>query len=284
MIINERQYLITQAQAAKFRHALAAPPAPGLHPKAIKAMRDAAQSQLAEIEEQLAEYDALRGGKVASFKADSIAGIGLALIKARIARQLTHKALAERMDLAEQQIQRYEATQYAGRRSSACTRWPMPCAFAWTKWSRWRRSKGERGSRAWRGTVSTAMANDERAALAKQIRTLQRELDQLPYMEADPPWSEHSSPEEDSAITGHGKTTQSVGDGRQGQRQRAAHEVREGLGGERRLREDEVYGLAVLGGLHGSDEGKLVQQAAHRLPFNDLTTPGRHHLPRPPTQ
>lgn len=38
----------------------------------------------------------------------------MALIKARIARQLTHKALAERMDLAEQQIQRYEATQYAG--------------------------------------------------------------------------------------------------------------------------------------------------------------------------
>lgn len=115
------------------------------------------------------------------------------------------------------------------------------------------------------------MANDERAALAKQIRTLQRELDQLPYMEADPPWSEHSSPEEDSAITGHGKTTQSVGDGRQGQRQRATHEVREGLGGERLLREDEVYGLAVFGGLHGSDEGKLVQQAAHRLPFSDLT-------------
>ena len=37
-----------------------------------------------------------------------------ALVKARIARRLTHKALAERMNLAEQQIQRYEATGYAG--------------------------------------------------------------------------------------------------------------------------------------------------------------------------
>ena len=42
MITNERQYLITQAQAAKFRDALAAAPAEGLHPKALKAMREGA--------------------------------------------------------------------------------------------------------------------------------------------------------------------------------------------------------------------------------------------------
>ena len=63
MITNERQYLITQAQAAKFRAALAATPTGGPHPKALKAMRDGAQSQLAELEEQLVEYDALRAGK-----------------------------------------------------------------------------------------------------------------------------------------------------------------------------------------------------------------------------
>lgn len=57
MITNERQHLITQAQAAKFRDALAAAPGAGLHPKALKAMREGAQSQLAEIEEQLAEYE-----------------------------------------------------------------------------------------------------------------------------------------------------------------------------------------------------------------------------------
>ena len=114
MITNERQYLITQAQAAKFRDALAAAPAEGQPPKALKAMREGAQSQLAELEEQIAEYEALRAGKIVSIKADSITGIGDALVKARIIRKLTHKALAERMDLAEQQIQRYEATRYAG--------------------------------------------------------------------------------------------------------------------------------------------------------------------------
>ncbi len=77
-------------------------------------MRDGMRSQLAEIEEQLAEYDALRTGKAVSFKMDSITGIGEALVKARIIRKLTHKALAERMNLAEQQIQLYEATRYAG--------------------------------------------------------------------------------------------------------------------------------------------------------------------------
>jgi HTH-type transcriptional regulator/antitoxin HigA len=114
MITNERQYLITQAQAAKFREARASAPTEGLHPKALKAMRDGARSQLAELEEQLAEYDALRAGSVESFEVDSITGIGEALVKARIIRKLTHKALADRMDLAEQQIQRYEATRYAG--------------------------------------------------------------------------------------------------------------------------------------------------------------------------
>ena len=112
MITNERQYQITQAQAAKFREALAAMPAEGLHPKALKAMRDGARSQLAELEEQLAEYENLRNGGVRSLNVDSITAIGDALVKARIIRRLTQKALADRLALAEQQIQRYEATEY----------------------------------------------------------------------------------------------------------------------------------------------------------------------------
>jgi len=69
MITSESQYLITQAQTAKFRDALAATPTEGLPPKALKATREGAQSQLAELEEQIAEYDALPAGKVVSIKA-----------------------------------------------------------------------------------------------------------------------------------------------------------------------------------------------------------------------
>lgn len=114
MITNQRQYLNTQAQVERFRKALAAPDAPGLHPKAAKAMRAGLLSQLEELEAEVAEYDALREGKVAMIEAESIVGIGAALIKARIVRNWTQKELAERLQLAEQQVQRYEATQYHG--------------------------------------------------------------------------------------------------------------------------------------------------------------------------
>lgn len=114
MITNHRQYLNTQAQAERFRQTLAAPMKEGLHPRAAKAMHDGLRSQLDDLESEVAEYEALRAGRVATLEAESIVGIGAALIKARIVRNLTQKELAERLSLAEQQVQRYEATQYRG--------------------------------------------------------------------------------------------------------------------------------------------------------------------------
>ena len=114
MITNQRQYLVAQSQAERFRQALAAPDAQGLHPKAARAMRAGLRSQLDDIEAELVEYDALSQGQVTELEAESIVGIGQALIKARIVRNLTQKELAERLSLAEQQIQRYEATLYRG--------------------------------------------------------------------------------------------------------------------------------------------------------------------------
>ncbi len=117
MIANQRQYAVAQTQAGRFRQALAVPDAGGargVHPKAAKAMRARLRSQLDDLESELAEYDVLSAGKVSAFEAESITGIGEALIKARIVRQLTQKQLAERLTVAEQQVQRYEATQYRG--------------------------------------------------------------------------------------------------------------------------------------------------------------------------
>ncbi|HSW05881.1 helix-turn-helix domain-containing protein [Aquabacterium sp.] len=114
MITNQRQYLVSQGQAERFRQALAAPDAQGLHPKAAKAMRAGLRSQLDDLDAEIAEYDALRHGHITSLEAESIVGIGAALVKARIVRNLTQKELAERLELAEQQVQRYEATQYRG--------------------------------------------------------------------------------------------------------------------------------------------------------------------------
>lgn len=114
MITNQRQYLVAQSQAERFREALAAPEARGLHPKAAEAMRAGLRSQLDDIGAELAEYDALRAGQVDRLEAESIVGIGEALVKARIVRNLTQKQLADRLAVAEQQVQRYEATLYRG--------------------------------------------------------------------------------------------------------------------------------------------------------------------------
>ena len=117
MITNERQYAITKAKAEQFRQALARSGRQGAkppHPRALKAMRDGIESQLQDLQDELAEYEKLQGGAVTSIVADSILDLAVALVKARIVRNWTQKELAERLRLPEQQIQRYEATLYKG--------------------------------------------------------------------------------------------------------------------------------------------------------------------------
>ena len=116
MITNERQYQISKAQVAKFRAAIDAPEANAstLHPRARKALREAARSQLDDLLAEVADYEQLRDGKLTSITAESIADLAPALIKARIMRNWTQKELADKLAVAEQQVQRYEATQYKG--------------------------------------------------------------------------------------------------------------------------------------------------------------------------
>ena len=77
-------------------------------------MRESLESELEILREQLAEYEALRSGRIAVLELDSLTALPDALIRARIAGGLTQKELATRLGLKEQQIQRYEATRYAG--------------------------------------------------------------------------------------------------------------------------------------------------------------------------
>ncbi len=55
----------------------------------------------------------LRSGGRGTFFLDSFEEFSRTLIQARIASGLSQKDLAERLGLKEQQIQRYEATEYA---------------------------------------------------------------------------------------------------------------------------------------------------------------------------
>jgi len=118
MIKNERQYRITKAQVEKFEQALEEFEAQTkdndqIHPLLLQTQRYALQSQLDDLHSQVEEYDALKSGKYKVIELDSLEELPRVLIQARIAAGLSQKDLAERLGLKEQQIQRYEATEYA---------------------------------------------------------------------------------------------------------------------------------------------------------------------------
>jgi ribosome-binding protein aMBF1 (putative translation factor) len=84
-----------------------------VHPQLQRAQEDALRSQIADLREQLAEYEALRGRKHKVLALESFEEFPRALVQARIAAGISQKELAKRLGLKEQQIQRYEATEYA---------------------------------------------------------------------------------------------------------------------------------------------------------------------------
>lgn len=117
MIRNARQYRITKAQAEKFRLALAEfddrPSAhANVHPKLVKAQHEAIASQLESLEQEIEEYERLQKSRRRHLDLDLVTDLPEALIRARIAAGLSQRELALRLGLKEQQIQRYEATQY----------------------------------------------------------------------------------------------------------------------------------------------------------------------------
>ena len=115
MIRNERQYIITKAQVKKFKKALDDfnKEKSSAHPMLVNAQKDAIKSELAVLENQVKEYEKLRSGKYKVLKGSSFYDLPIELIRARIALGLTQKQLAEKVGLKEQQIQRYEDTEYA---------------------------------------------------------------------------------------------------------------------------------------------------------------------------
>ncbi len=118
MIKNERQYRITRAQADRFSEALRSLETDdahqaGLHPLLLSIQKDALRSQLSDLQAEITEYEALKAGNFAFEQLKGISELPVLLIRARIASGLSQRELADRLGLKEQQIQRYEATDYA---------------------------------------------------------------------------------------------------------------------------------------------------------------------------
>src|SRR5215213_10229706 len=118
MIKNERQYRITKAQAEKFEQTLEqltqVAGAGADESQLLQELQaEALRSQLAELREQLQEYESLSSGSRTVLQVESFDEFPRALIKARIGAGLSQRELADRLSLKEQQIQRYEDTEYA---------------------------------------------------------------------------------------------------------------------------------------------------------------------------
>ncbi len=116
MITNERQRRVAVGEKKRFEQAIARArsegPGADVHPVLHDAMIAGMDSQLADLNAELSAYDALRAGQVKRRKFHSIGEFPTALIEGRIAAGLTQKALARRIGVSEQQIQRYEQTRY----------------------------------------------------------------------------------------------------------------------------------------------------------------------------
>lgn len=114
MITNERQLQIARAQLARFEAELQSDPPTGLDARLLQAQRDALKSQADAIRAEIDEYDGLRSGEISVIELSDLSELPEGLIRARIAAGLTQKDLADRLNLKEQQIQRYETTRYEG--------------------------------------------------------------------------------------------------------------------------------------------------------------------------
>lgn len=115
MIKNEREYRITKAQARHFEQAVeefATRVFDNVQPELVEAERRALESQLKDLRRDLSEYEAAKRGEIPIVTFSTLSQLPKTLILARIARGWSQRDLAERLNIKEQQIQRYEATDY----------------------------------------------------------------------------------------------------------------------------------------------------------------------------
>ncbi len=113
MITNERQYKITRAQLSKLEQA-----SNGLcdsdSSDSLTALSvEALASEIDILRAQLLEYEQVKAGLHLPISVTSLADLPCALIRARIAGGLTQRELAEALGWKEQQVQRYESTEYS---------------------------------------------------------------------------------------------------------------------------------------------------------------------------
>ena len=114
MIKNEKQYKITRAKIRDFAKSISVLEEKlKEHPGELLELEyDARRGQMLDLQKEVKEYEDLKSSNTPKLEFTSIEDLPQVLIKCRIALALSHKDLAEKAGLHEQQIQRYEQTDY----------------------------------------------------------------------------------------------------------------------------------------------------------------------------
>ena len=113
MIQNEHQYKVTQGAIKDLQQAIEKllEHSEDLHPRQVSAVQNSFQTQIDRMQSQLLEYDELKAGRV-EIKMGSIEDLPKVLIQKRISLGMTQKELADKLNIKEQMIQRYESHGY----------------------------------------------------------------------------------------------------------------------------------------------------------------------------
>jgi HTH-type transcriptional regulator/antitoxin HigA len=115
VITTEVQYRATVNHLRQFEEALNN--LESQHPPESRTKRaqldiDAVRAQADDLRAEIDEYERLRSGGITVLRGQSLAELASLLVKARIARRWTQRQLADALGIAEQQVQRYESTEY----------------------------------------------------------------------------------------------------------------------------------------------------------------------------
>ena len=117
MIKNDRQLTITIEKSNEFKQALDALEKQ-LNEKPddilLEIQRNSVKSEYEVLTRDIGHYKGLKDGTLNYIKCNNLDDLPQALIAMRIALGLTQKELAENVGIHEQQIQRYEASDYEG--------------------------------------------------------------------------------------------------------------------------------------------------------------------------
>ncbi len=115
MILSDKQLTISSRELASLRETLEQlETAPSSEGRAGERRLNDVKSRIVKLKKDIRAYRSLRRGAVTGAKCASLGDLANLLIEARIMSHMTQSQLARTVGVQPQQIQRYEATGYAG--------------------------------------------------------------------------------------------------------------------------------------------------------------------------